>query len=175
MVNKRINKTKANISVALYALMHRKPYDEISVKEICEKAGCSRMSFYRYYSKKDDIFLDYCDERFEEFYLLFTSKGDFSIKNFTLEMFRYIKQYSRQIKTLKKANREWMLLDQLNSYAKYVMVNLKSDYLQEQKNNPMFAYFMAGGLFNVLMDWIENDFKVSPEEMNTMLHSISTI
>ena len=62
------NKTKGLISLALYSLLLRKNYEDISVKEICERAGVSRMSFYRYYNKKDDIFVDYCDARFEEFY-----------------------------------------------------------------------------------------------------------
>ena len=63
------NRTKALISLAVYQLMIRKiDYDDITVKDICKTSGVSRMSFYRYYSKKDDIFIDYCDERFAEFY-----------------------------------------------------------------------------------------------------------
>jgi len=174
MSNKRVNKTKNYISLALYSLMLKKDYESITVKEICEKAGVSRMSFYRFYDKKDDIFLDYCDERFEEFYENISTKKDLSIKDFTLEMFRFIKKYLRQVNILKTANREWMLLNQLNSYARYIIANLKSDYLQEQKNNPLFAYFMAGGLFNVLMKWTETNIKATPEEMNEMLHSIVT-
>ena len=48
--------TKSLISLALYALMLKHDYDTITVKDICSKAGISRMSFYRYFSKKDDIF-----------------------------------------------------------------------------------------------------------------------
>ena len=65
---KRKTNTKDLISLALYALMHKCEYDEISVKDICAKAGVSRMSFYRYYRMKDDIFITYCDERFESTY-----------------------------------------------------------------------------------------------------------
>ena len=67
-MNKTRHKTKDNISLAVYVLMLKRPYEEISVKEICERAGVSRMSFYRYYNNKEDIFVDYCDERFEDFY-----------------------------------------------------------------------------------------------------------
>ena len=78
------NKTKNLISLALYSLMLRHPYDEISVKDICEKAGVSRMSFYRYFSKKDDIFLDFCDERFEEFYTEINKSNVVTINEFSL-------------------------------------------------------------------------------------------
>lgn len=164
--------TKNLISLALYTIMLKKDYQDISVKEICQRAGVSRMSFYRYYDKKDDIFVDYCDERFEEFYNDAINKKVSSLKEFTLEMFRFIKKYSRQLKVLRTANKEFLLLDQLNNYSRYVISNLHSDYLKEQKNNPLFAYFMAGGLFNVLMKWIDNDLKQSPEDINDMLYSI---
>lgn len=167
------NKTKNLISLALYSLMLRHPYDEISVKDICEKAGVSRMSFYRYFSKKDDIFLDFCDERFEEFYTEINKSNVVTINEFSLGVFRYIKRYGRQINVLIMANKEFMLLNQLNSYAKYIISNMKTDYFMEQKNNPIFAYFMAGGLFNVTMFWVKNGFKASPEEMNDMLYRLA--
>lgn len=172
-MGKRKSSTKGLISLAVYSLMLKTEYDQITVKDICTRAGVSRMSFYRYYNKKDDIFVDYCDERFEEFYDAITAQKITSIQEFTLEMFRFIKKYSRQLKILKMAHREFMLLDQLNSYAKYVISNFKSDYLKEQKNNPIFATFMAGGLFNVLSYWINSDMHATPEEMNDMLYRIT--
>ena len=172
MANKIKNKTKGLIALTVYYLMFKKDYEEISVKEICEKAGISRMSFYRYYSKKDDIFVDYCDDRFEEFYNEVHSAPDITLKEFTYKMFAFIQKYKRQIKVLRKANREFMLLDQLNSYAKYIISSTQSNYLKEQKNNPIFASFMAGGLFNVIKFWIDGNMSTTPEQMNEMLYSI---
>ena len=166
-------KTKGLIGMSLYSLMLKRPYEEISVKDICEKAGVSRMSFYRYYNKKDDIFVDYCDERFEEFYTLITTRKKFETgKELTLEIFRFIQKYYRQIKILTMANKEFMLLDQLNSYTKYVVSNFKTEYLLSNKNNPVFAYFIAGGLFNVIMFWVRSGMKNTPEEMNEMLYKL---
>ena len=167
------NKTKGLIALSLYSLMLKRSYEEISVKDICERAGVSRMSFYRYYNKKDDVFLDYCDERFEEFYAIIAkSSKTFTSNEFTLEIFKFIKKYYRQIKILKMANKESMLLDQLNSYTRYVISNLKRDFFVEQKNNPVFASFVAGGLFNIIMYWVNTDMKMSPEEMNNHLYQL---
>lgn len=169
---KKRNNTKNLISLALYTLMKKRDYDEISVKDICERAGVSRMSFYRYYRMKDDIFINYCDERFEEFYSRVNSIKDLTINDFTLKMFQFIDEYKRQIKVLFQAHREFMLLDQLNSYSKYIISNLKSDYFKEQKNNPIFAYFMSGGLFNVIVYWMNASKPLTPEQMNEMLYAI---
>lgn len=171
MSNTKIkNRTKGLIALALYALMFKKDYDSITVKEICEKAGISRMSFYRYYDKKDDIFVNYCDERFEEFYNSIHSIKNITIYDFTLRMFKFIYKYKRQIKVLKKANREFMLLNQLNSYARYTINNLKNNDVIQNKNNPLTAPFFAGGLFNVLMIWVDEDETMTPEQINDMLY-----
>ena len=176
MSNKKTRiKTKNLISLGLYSLMLRHNYDEISVKDICEKAGVSRMSFYRYYNKKDDIFVDYCDERFEEFYTSILKTKNLDMHMFTLEMFRFIRRYSRQIKILISAKKEFLLLDQLNSYARYIISNFNSQYLKEQKNNPVFAFFMAGGLFNTIMYWMSTNMQATPEQMNEMMYQISEI
>ena len=166
------NKTKGLIALAVYHLMFRKEYDDISVKEICEKAGISRMSFYRYYNKKDDIFVNYCDERFEEFYNSLNSVHDLTIQDFTLKMVQFINKYKRQIKVLKRAKREFILLDQLNSYTKYAVNNLKNNDVISKKENGLLAPFIAGGLFNVLMLWVDDEKSMSPEEMNDMLHDL---
>ena len=167
------NKTKALIEISLYMLMQKKDYEDISVKEICERAGVSRMSFYRYYMMKDDIFINYCDERFEEFYESIGSLETMEIENFSLEIFKFIDKYKKQIKTLFQAHREFMLLEQLNSYARYVFMNSKSRFIAVQKNNPVYAFFMAGGLFNVIVYWINADRDISPEEINDMLYTIA--
>ena len=175
MSNRRSkNKTKDLICLALYALMLREDYDNISVKDICAKAGVSRMSFYRYYTMKDDVFVTYCDERFEEFYASISDIKDLDTSAFTLKVFEFIDKYKRQIKVLFAAHRESLLLDQLNSYCRYLVSNLKSDLFIEQKNNPVFAFFMAGGLFNVIVYWVNSPHPVSPQEINEMLHSITT-
>ena len=65
-----------------------------------------------------------------------------------------------------------MLLDQLNNYARYTISNLKNDFFVDQKNNPVYAFFMAGGLFNVIVYWINSPNPASPERMNEMLYEM---
>ncbi len=173
MSNKKSkNKTKNLISFALYTLMLKHEYEELTVKEICEKANVSRMSFYRYYSKKEDIFIDYTDERFEEFYEKVHKMNDLTTYTFILEMFKFIKQYSRQLKMLRKAKKEFLLLNQFNNYAAYVTRNIKTERFEEKRNNPLYPSYVAGGMFNILMIWLDNDLKTSPETMTEMLHNI---
>lgn len=43
------------ITEALLLMMKKKPYNDISVTVLCEKAGVTRMSFYRNFNTKEDV------------------------------------------------------------------------------------------------------------------------
>ena len=47
--------TRECIEQALIILMDRKPYSEITIKDITDRAGVSRASYYRNYESKEDI------------------------------------------------------------------------------------------------------------------------
>ncbi len=49
--------TKKTIFRAALVLFYEKGYQQVSVTEICEKAGITRNLFYRYYKDKNDIIL----------------------------------------------------------------------------------------------------------------------
>ena len=49
--------THERIYESLKMIMGRKPYSTISVTEVAEEAGISRMTFYRHFSSLDDVLL----------------------------------------------------------------------------------------------------------------------
>ena len=83
MMNRK-HSTKDYITIALYYLMSKKDYESTTVTDICNKARVSRMSFYRYFNNKEDIFINYCDERFEEFFAEIKEKNITDIKSFLI-------------------------------------------------------------------------------------------
>ncbi|HEY6455517.1 MAG TPA: TetR/AcrR family transcriptional regulator [Steroidobacteraceae bacterium] len=53
----RAVRTRGEIASALIGLTLEKGFDEISVQEICEKAGVGRSTFYAHFKDKDDLFI----------------------------------------------------------------------------------------------------------------------
>ena len=51
----RVRKTRANIRNALITLLKTKAISEVSVKEICTLAMCSRNTFYMHYAGKEEV------------------------------------------------------------------------------------------------------------------------
>lgn len=60
--DKRILKTKHNLKQSLISLLQIYSFEEITVKQLCEKSNTSRVTFYSHYSDKhslaDDIIID---------------------------------------------------------------------------------------------------------------------
>lgn len=168
----KYSKNQLKITLALYKLLFRKSIDRITVSEICYNAGVSRMSFYRNFSSIEDIFIKYADDRFEEFYEIIRQIQDPSGFDFYLALFEYLKKYSRQIKALKRANREALLIKQFKSYAKFLMKKLDDTELSFIKINPLTVPFISGGVYSVLMAWVDGEFNATPHEMATYLISI---
>lgn len=166
-------KSKQLISMAIYQLMFTIPYEKITVKMICEKAGVSRMSFYRYYSTKEDVFINFADERFEEFYETYMT-NEITLDSFTRDVISYFKKYTRQVKILEKANCMSILITQFERYAAYIMRNAKSLSVFQHHNNPLAVPYYAGAFYNVLVYWSKNNFKHSEEEMTRMLEELLT-
>lgn len=161
----RIEQTKKRISLALYALLMRKPYDEISVSDICRKADVSRVSFYHYYDKKDDILIQFSDERFAEFFYDFTKLESLTFEDLIIEIFRFLKKNSRNLAILRYANRENILLEQFYSYGRYIFSNNQTSKILKGKDNPFLIPFLVGGLFQVIMRWLDEGMVTPPEEI----------
>lgn len=55
-VDFRIIKTERKLRKALFDLLKEKDINSISVKEICQQAGCSRNAFYNHYPYKEKLY-----------------------------------------------------------------------------------------------------------------------
>lgn len=60
--DKRVKKTKKNLKRTLVALLSDKPFEQITVTELCEASDTSRITFYTHYADKyelvNDLFSD---------------------------------------------------------------------------------------------------------------------
>ena len=157
--------TKKIISLALYELLLKKTFDEVTVSDICKKAGVSRMTFYRYYTTKDDIFIDFSDERFAEFFDAVVRYQNPTLEEFILGMFYFFTTYRRQLLILIKAGKENILLKQLDSYARYLVIGGKLSNIPFNVLNEQVIPFFVGGIFNILLHWIDSPNPESPEEV----------
>jgi len=171
------NMTKSQnlLTLALCKKLQRKKFEEITVTELCEDAGVSRMSFYRCYNSIEDIFIKFTDERFEEFYEELTKIDNPTGYDFVHLIFKIMKKYSRQIKVLRQSQRDFILIQQFMGYGSYLKRKLDKEEIKLFNSSPMTIPFIAGGFYNCLVSWIDSDFKYSVDEMTHYIMSIFDI
>ena len=68
-------------------LMKTKPYKEITIKDICEKSGFSRMAYYRNFESKDDILIKKVEAVYDRLKVLVKENIG---KTYDIEIFREI-------------------------------------------------------------------------------------
>lgn len=55
----RVRKTKKALSDSFFELLSEKPFDEITINELCDRAGVRRATFYKHYTDKFNFFTSY--------------------------------------------------------------------------------------------------------------------
>lgn len=152
-VNKNNIFAKECISLALISLMKTKPISEITVTEIVNKAGVSRMTYYRNYEVKEDILKDYFKTVLANFY----DNEEYDDIN-TFGKFKNIKgsinyflKYKDFALCLINANLTHILLHCLNDYIINKAKRLNLDY------NDIYLYAYSGALFNIYLEMVKGN------------------
>ncbi len=145
--------TRHYIMQALFKLMSENEYEKISVKDIVEKAGVGRATFYRYFKCKEDVIVYYFDHNTQKFIFsqrYFPRCKDDYIKT-VKSVLTTFKENIKPFKLIRKARLEYLYLDYLN---KNFVTTFENDYPDSEKYTP---YIYAGMLFNLSMAWLDND------------------
>lgn len=155
--------SKEAISFALFVLLRRKNFSDITIGDIVERANVSRMTFYRYFKNKEDVFVYFTDERFEEF-MNTLSCTKFSVNTFTHTLLRFVDKHKPSIELLIKCGCENLLLKQFDNYIAYIFrsaISKNSIYI----NNKYITYFISGAYYNVVINYVKLGIKENPDHL----------
>ncbi len=148
------------ITNALLSLMNEQEYKDISITDIVKKAGLSRVTYYRHFNSKEDIlirFFTLTKNRFLEQTKLADPNSAQTNELVILGLFLFFKANMNANKSLRKAGLDSELLRFLST-----------EFLENLpvKLDKYIAYFVAGALYNVLINWLDNDCKDSIDEVS---------
>ena len=157
MNNKRKLSVAEYITNSLFDLMKVKPYNNISITEITDKANVNRVSFYRNFTSKEDII----DKWIKSTTQNFLSKSDISYQkdstiDYFTKLFTHLEKYKTEALLIYKANLFNLLKNEFDT-------NLINLHKKEYSNYK--SYFLAGGIFNVYYFWLINGCKETPQQV----------
>lgn len=161
--------TRKCVYSALMLLMESKGFHEISITDITEKAGVSRMAYYRNYGSKEEIITSRLDVLFEGFFAKLERERKFGQYQTACLYFHYCRRHRRAIGSLARSNMAHLLETR---FARIIPLIIESDQDGKEMERSTRAYtaeFLAGGLYRLTMAWIAGGMRESDEEMAAFL------
>lgn len=174
--DRRVRRTRDVLGDALVELIREKPFDEITVQQVLDRAGVSRSTFYAHYRDKNDLFLGDVEDFFEMMATHLTRSGEVSNRVAPVrELFGHISQVRDFYAALVAAGliHDTMELGQ-GHFARGIEQRFSAlcPTGKGSSKRAALAYALAGALWSLLSWWIDHDMKASPAEMDDVYHRI---
>jgi AcrR family transcriptional regulator len=152
---------KDYIVQSLLILMKKKPFASISIKEITEKAGVDRSTYYRNFKSKEDIVRFFVKKVWHEYRLVYDKTTSFKFHLQKL-LTCYIK-YKKEFLLIHKHGLTHLILGELNDFFKPISGDNTLSVEDRYR-----IYWYAGAIYNTVLLWFSTDMKESPEELSAM-------
>ena len=150
-----------HITDSLLDLMKQKHLSDISIGELCNKAGVGRASFYRNFRVKEDVITRELKKRLETWWLSAIVKPDFY---FTQALFEYFHE---------ERNIYMLLYRQGLSHLNLQSIKEACGPKPDQMNVAAYlAAFFAYGLYGWIDEWFVRGMKESPKEISEILEKV---
>ena len=143
---------KECIVTALIELMKVRDYDAISITDITQKAGVSRMAYYRNYTSKEDILNKYMDDvglAIHEKIEKLNTKNE--LFHYFRELFEQLGDYHDLGITAYRAHLGELILENLNKHM--VQTFPPCNDSPEEKYRHLF---LAGAFYNVFIELLKS-------------------
>ncbi len=170
---------------AFLALLNTKELEYITVKEICEKAGVNRSTFYLHYETIADLLdesIAYMNRQFESYFSHESSLDVACIASADVEhlylitpqylipYLQYVKDHRRLFKTVLQKSSVLRSEEKMNWLFREVVDPIMERYHIPREKRPYVFSFHINGIVSVLKMWVEHDCR---ESMDFILEMIT--
>jgi AcrR family transcriptional regulator len=173
--DRRIERTRIRLGNALIALIQEKPIDEVTVRDVLDRAGVGRSTFYVHYRDKDDLFLSELEQGLEMWTTTLSRQQEISNRVAPVaEFFAHVASAKRLYRALVNAGRIDAFFELAQGYfARGIEQRIKQS--TDFRNPPRHeltacSNAFAGGLLSLLRWWLDRGSKESPRAMDELFH-----
>ncbi len=178
-VDRRVQRTRQLLHKALMDLILEKPYDQITVQDILDRANIGRATFYGHFTDKDDLLLGGLDE--EHFDIReHLDEADVAVDEGKLLPTYSLFRHAQQFHPLYKALLGSQGIEIVKTAFRNHLVHMLEQHLK--RHVPTFplplqvaSNYLAGALMTLMMWWLDHEMPYSPQEMDTMVQQIAMV
>ena len=180
--DRRIQKTQALLHEALGSLIREKPYDEIVVKEILDRANVGRSTFYMHFQDKDDLLASGLYEILQGLHpaeLPTPGKKHERVIRFSLPVFEHIHRHRQAGAPGMGARGRAILHERLQ----HVLAELIADDVDKvlrgrrksagQLPSELLVQYLASTFVLVLNWWVESNSPLSATAVNGLFRALT--
>ena len=149
--------TKDCIVQSLLNLMDEQSFASISIQNIVDSAGVSRMAYYRNFSGKEDILRYHITIVTEEFIASWEQARPKDFQEYLVLLFEHLLEKKELGLKLQKAGMLYLSKEAFDKGA--------SNYAKDTKSFYNYSFF-SGGLFNIYEHWLKNGCKETPKQLS---------
>ena len=162
MYHKQANKTailsQHMITDALFSLMKRKPFQQITVTEICEEAAVGRKTFYRNFELREDVIDFWLDLRCEECReVLLPVSTEEQLYHYCI----FLKKYMDELIALYQNGLHPVVEKKFSVFMPYTMPLWSENEVEQEYR----SQYITAGIDAIIRVWVTRGFLESVEEV----------
>lgn len=173
---------------ALLKLLEMKDFEYITVKEICEKAGVNRSTFYLHYETISDLLTECLEQTNKQFINAFAVKpaafisgiANAPLSELVLVSEQFLKPYLIFIMEHKSVYRAayknpscMQSAKQLNEITEYILLPIMKRFQVPEKEQDYWIGFYIHGCMAIIQEWFKKNCRESVDDIvKVMLHCI---
>jgi len=173
----RVIKTKKNLYNSILSIMSDKPFEEIKVSAICDKALINRSTFYAHFSDKYELLYSLISDLKNGLTTVLNENKSFeNPKEYYMEMIKlflnHIDENEETYSAIIKNNKNSILMDMIYDT---LLSDIKSNLNQNNSNNipvDFISKFYIGAVINVGIDYLRNPKNISKEKVIEYLNQL---
>jgi AcrR family transcriptional regulator len=176
-VDERIRRTRARLGSALVALIHEKPFNDVTVQEVLDRASVGRSTFYLHFRNKNDLLLCQLEMFLDTMSTTLTNRKEESHRVLPVaEMFSHIGAQNKIYRALADAGRLNDFFDLAQGYfsrtiEQRLRESRRCSHLLHQELR-VRSYALGASLLALLKWWVDRGAKEAPRSMDELFHRI---
>lgn len=176
--------TAIRFDKALLSLLEEKPFDYITIKELCERAGVSRSTFYLHYQNTADLLQEATQYVLEQFLSYFPEKremaGDtvrttpldelnFTTDAYLLPYLSYIKENQKIFSAVLSHPSTFRFPDLFQRLFDHIFDPILDRFQYPEEERKYVMMFYLNGLTAIVTQWLNDNCQKSMEEVSLII------
>lgn len=174
--DRRVKRTKRVLRECLFELLENATIDEITVKQLTERADVNRSTFYFYYKDIEDMMMQIQNEIFDVFYeTVITPQASFvTVEDFTeyiLRFFCFCKEYENICKFVVSNDPNNFLSKKIRDALTEHIPDSHKVFTAEEPRRYLTCFAVAA-IWETVLQWMYDGMTVPADEMATFLAQV---